>query len=84
MESDEERDRNSKRSSKKVKVEVESGGEGIATLSEPRKWRKGQLKQSGVQGGEENEQLFNDEEAEGKPVNKVCATGHVYGFRAAC
>lgn len=71
MESDEERERKSKRSSKKVKVEAESGDEGLATPSEPKKKRKGKLKRSGDQGGEENEQLFSDEEVENKPAKKV-------------
>ncbi|KAH0828123.1 hypothetical protein J3R83DRAFT_3795 [Lanmaoa asiatica] len=71
MESEEERERKSKRSSKKVKVEVESGDEGVATPSEPKKKRKGKLKRSGDQGGEDNnEQLFSDEEMESKPAKK--------------
>ena len=82
MESDEERERKSKRSSKKVKVEVESGDEGIATPSEPKKRRKGKLKRSGDQGGEENnEQLFSDEEVESKPAKKVCSIGRTDGLR---
>jgi RNA polymerase-associated protein CTR9 len=82
MESDEERERKSKRSSKKVKVEVESGDEGIATPSEPKKRRKGKLKRSGDQGGEENnEQLFSDEEVESKPAKKVCCIGHINELR---
>ncbi|KAI9571564.1 hypothetical protein HD554DRAFT_2320692 [Boletus coccyginus] len=71
MESDEERERKSKRSGKKVKVEVESGDEGIATPSESKKRRKGKLKRSGDQGGEDNnEQLFSDDEMESKPAKK--------------
>lgn len=72
MESDEERERRAKRTSKKVKVEAESGDEGgTATPSEPKKRRKGKLKRSGDQGGEDNEQLFSDEEVESKPAKKV-------------
>ncbi|KAN0091495.1 hypothetical protein V8E55_005061 [Tylopilus felleus] len=71
MESDEERERRAKRTSKKVKVEAESGDEGgTATPSEPKKRRKGKLKRSGDQGGEDNEQLFSDEEVESKPAKK--------------
>ena len=82
MESDEERERKSKRSNKKVKVEVESGDEGIATPSEPKKRRKGKLKRSGDQGGEENnEQLFSDEDMESKPAKKVRGIGHADGSR---
>ena len=81
MESDEERERKSKRSSKKVKVEAESGDEGIATPSEPKKRRKGKLKRSGDQGGEDNEQLFSDEEMESKPPKKVRCVGHSNGLR---
>ena len=70
MESDEERERKSKRASKKIKTE-ESGDEGAA-LSEPKKKRKGKLKRAGDQGGEDaNEQLFSDEEVDSKPAKKV-------------
>lgn len=75
MESDEERERKSKRANRKVKVEAESGdelGAGVMTPSEPKKKRKGKLKRSGEQGGEENhEQLFSDDDVESKPAKKV-------------
>lgn len=81
MESDEERERKSKRSSKKIKVEVESGDEGVATPSEPKKKRKGKLKRSGDQGGEDNnEQLFSGEEMDSKPAKKVRGFGHADGL----
>lgn len=83
MESDEERERKSKRSGKKVKVEVESGDEGIATPSESKKRRKGKLKRSGDQGAEDNnEQLFSDDEMESKPAKKVRGVGHARGVEA--
>ncbi|KAG9316871.1 hypothetical protein JVU11DRAFT_2947 [Chiua virens] len=73
MESDEEKERKeerkAKRSSKKVKVEGESGDEGGGS-SELKKKRKGKLRRSGEQGGEDNEQLFSDEEMESKPTKK--------------
>lgn len=82
MESDEERERKSKRSSKKVKVEVESGDEGVAMLSEPKKKRKGKLKRSGDQGGEDNnEQLFSDDEMDSKPAKKVRGVDHIEALR---
>ncbi|KAH7907720.1 hypothetical protein BJ138DRAFT_1116454 [Hygrophoropsis aurantiaca] len=65
-ESDEERERKSKRALKKVKVEGgESGDEG----AEPKKKRRGKLRKA-VEQGDENGQLFSDEEADSKPVKK--------------
>ncbi|KAL4073760.1 hypothetical protein V8B97DRAFT_1238806 [Scleroderma yunnanense] len=68
MESDEERERKAKRASKKVKTEPESGDEG-ANGNEPKKKRKGKLKKANDQG-DENEQLFSDDEADNKPAKK--------------
>ncbi|KAF9232678.1 hypothetical protein BU15DRAFT_80981 [Melanogaster broomeanus] len=69
MESDEERERKSKRAPKKVKVEAESGDEGLATAAEPKKKRKGKLKKANDQG-DDNEQLFSDEDMDSKPTKK--------------
>lgn len=70
MESDEERERKAKRASKKVKTEVESGDE-AALVGENKKRRKGKLKRANDQG-EDNEQLFSDEDLDNKPAKKVC------------
>ncbi|KAF9227093.1 TPR-like protein [Gyrodon lividus] len=72
MESDEERERKSKRAPKKVKVEAESGDDGLATPAEPKKKRKGKLKKANDQG-DDNEQLFSDEDIDSKPAKKVSA-----------
>jgi RNA polymerase-associated protein CTR9 len=69
MESDEERERKSKRAPKKVKTEAESGDEGLATAAEPKKKRKGKLKKANDQG-DDNEQLFSDEDMDSKPAKK--------------
>ncbi|KIJ12938.1 hypothetical protein PAXINDRAFT_14301 [Paxillus involutus ATCC 200175] len=70
LESDEERERKSKRAPKKVKTEAESGDEGgVATPAEPKKKRKGKLKKANDQG-DENEQLFSDEDMDSKPAKK--------------
>ncbi|KAI6131542.1 hypothetical protein EDD16DRAFT_1852708 [Pisolithus croceorrhizus] len=68
VESEEERERKAKRASKKVKTEIESGDEAI-NGGEPKKKRKGKLKKANDQG-EENEQLFSDEDIDNKPAKK--------------
>ncbi|KAG1725277.1 uncharacterized protein EDB91DRAFT_1169030 [Suillus paluster] len=67
MESDEERERKSKRAAKKVKVEGESGDEG----AEPKKKKRGggKLKKT-IDQDVDNEQLFSDEEVDSKPAKK--------------
>jgi RNA polymerase-associated protein CTR9 len=68
MESDEERERKSKRAAKKVKVEGESGDEG----AEPKKKKRsgGKLKKA-IDQDVDNEQLFSDDEVDNKPAKKV-------------
>jgi hypothetical protein len=68
MESEEERERKSKRAAKKVKVEGESGDEGV----EPKKKKRsgGKLKKA-VDQDVDNEQLFSDDEVDSKPAKKV-------------
>ncbi|KIJ58709.1 hypothetical protein HYDPIDRAFT_33920 [Hydnomerulius pinastri MD-312] len=71
MESDEERERKSKRASRKVKAEAESGDEGVAGPAEPKKKRKGKLRKGNEQAeGEGDEQLFSDEDVESKPKKR--------------
>jgi RNA polymerase-associated protein CTR9 len=67
MESDEERERKSKRAAKKVKVEGESGDEG----AEPKKKKRsgGKLKKA-IDQDIDNEQLFSDDEVDNKPAKK--------------
>ncbi|KAH7889009.1 hypothetical protein F5I97DRAFT_1804053 [Phlebopus sp. FC_14] len=65
IESDEERERKSKRASKKVKMEGESGDEN----GEPKKKRKGKIRKGGEQS-DINEQLFSDEDLDSKPAKK--------------
>ncbi|KAG6336638.1 hypothetical protein ID866_2445 [Astraeus odoratus] len=74
MESDEERERKAKRASKKMKTEVDSGEE-AANGGEPKKKRKGKIKRVNDQG-DENEQLFSDEDAD-KPAKKRSAKKRV-------
>jgi len=66
MESDEERERKSKRAAKKVKVEGESGDEGAEVKKKKRSG--GKLKKAIDQDGDE--QLFSDDE-DSKPAKKV-------------
>jgi RNA polymerase-associated protein CTR9 len=68
MESDEERERKSKRAAKKVKVEGESGDEG----GEAKKKKRGggKLKKA-IDQDVDNEQLFSDDEVDSKPAKKV-------------
>lgn len=68
VESEEERERKAKRASKKLKTETESGDEAI-NGGEPKKKRKGKLKKVNDQG-DENEQLFSDEDIDNKPAKK--------------
>ncbi|OJA11248.1 hypothetical protein AZE42_09541 [Rhizopogon vesiculosus] len=67
MESDEERERKSKRAAKKVKVEGESGDEGAEAKKKKR--GGGKLKKAIDQDGD-NEQLFSDEDVDSKPAKK--------------
>ncbi|EGO00400.1 hypothetical protein SERLA73DRAFT_122419 [Serpula lacrymans var. lacrymans S7.3] len=69
VESDEERERKSKKAARRPKIENGSGDEGL----EPKKKRRGKLKKVSEHNepAEENEQLFSDEEGgDNKPAKK--------------
>ena len=68
LESEEERERKSKRAAKKVKVEGDSGDEGVE--GKKKKRGGGKLKKAIDQDGD-NEQLFSDDEVDSKPTKKV-------------
>lgn len=76
MESDEERERKSKRAAKKVKVEGESGDEGAEVKKKKRSG--GKLKKAIDQDGDE--QLFSDDE-DSKPAKKVRHPFFLSGLR---
>lgn len=65
MESDEERERKSKKG-RKIKMENGSGDEGI----EPKKKKRGKIKKEGGQEDADDQTLFSNEEDE-KPAKKV-------------
>lgn len=77
MESDEERERKSKRAAKKVKVEGESGDEGVEVKKKKRSG--GKLKKAIDQDGDE--QLFSDDE-DSKPAKKVRHPFFLAGLRS--
>ena len=67
MDSDDEPEREKKpKRTKKAKADVTSGDEG-----EPKKKRKGKLKKSAVEQGDEEQVMFTEEDDGEKPAKKV-------------
>ena len=67
MDSDDEQEREKRpKRPKKAKADVASGDE-----AEPKKKKRGKIKKSGVEQGEEDQAMFSEEDDAGKPTKKV-------------